>query len=325
MTSIFSLRDLKVSFQTKRGQLNAVRGVTLNLEAGECLGIVGESGSGKTVMWRAAMGLLRGQRVVRSGSVLLADTELLTMTSKQVRALWGTEIAMVFQDPMTALNPVRRIGSQFCEALVKRLGMSKDDASARTIELLKLVRMPEPEKLMKKYPHQLSGGMRQRVMIAMAIACNPKVLLADEPTTALDVTVQAQVLDLLSELREKLGMAMVIVTHDLGIVAGHSDRIAVMYAGEVVESARTSELFANTRMPYTEALLNSIPKLTDVAGSRMRAIPGSPPDPVSLTHGCFFAPRCSYATEKCRSEHPELVDGGDGHLYRCFFPLGKGQ
>lgn len=325
MSSIFSLHDLKVSFETKRGRLNAVRGVTLTLEQGECLGIVGESGSGKTVMWRAAMGLLRGRRVNRSGKVMLAESELLSMTPKKVRRFWGTEIAMVFQDPMTALNPVRRIGSQFSEALVKRLGMSKDEANARTIELLTLVRMPEPEKLMKKYPHQLSGGMRQRVMIAMAIACNPKVLLADEPTTALDVTVQAQVLDLLSELREKLGMAMVIVTHDLGIVAGHSDRIAVMYGGEVVESARTVDLFANTRMPYTEALLNSIPKLTDVAGSRMRAIPGSPPDPVSPTTGCFFAPRCSYATDRCRNEHPELIDGGGGHLYRCFFPLGKGS
>jgi oligopeptide/dipeptide ABC transporter ATP-binding protein len=325
MSSLFTLENLRISFDTKRGALNAVRGVTLDVRSGECLGIVGESGSGKTVMWRAAMGLLRGRRVTREGSVKLEGTQLLTMTAKEVRQLWGTQIAMVFQDPMTALNPVRRIGSQFSEALVKRLGMSKDDAAARTLELLKLVRMPEPEKLVRKYPHQLSGGMRQRVMIAMAIACNPKVLLADEPTTALDVTVQAQVLDLLSDLREKLGMAMVIVTHDLGIVAGHSDRIAVLYAGEVVELATTAELFANTRMPYTEALLNSIPKLTDKSGSRMRAIPGSPPDPVSGTTGCFFAPRCSYATDRCRNEHPELVDGGDGHLYRCFFPLGKGK
>ena len=231
MTSLFTLSDLKVTFDTKRGRLNAVRGVTLSLAAGECLGIVGESGSGKTVMWRAAMGLLRGRRVHRGGSVTFEGTELLTMTEKEVRKLWGTKIAMVFQDPMTALNPVRRIGSQFSESLVKRLGMPKDEAAARTLELLKLVRLPEPEKLVRKYPHQLSGGMRQRVMIAMSIACNPQVLLADEPTTALDVTVQAQVLDLLSDIREELGMSMVIVTHDLGIVAGHSDRIAVMYAG----------------------------------------------------------------------------------------------
>jgi oligopeptide/dipeptide ABC transporter ATP-binding protein len=316
---------LKVTFDTKRGALNAVRGVSLSVKPGECLGIVGESGSGKTVMWRAAMGLLRGKRVRREGSVRLGDQELLTMSAKEVRGLWGTNIAMVFQDPMTALNPVRRIGSQFSEALVKRLGMSKDEALKRTLELLQLVKMSEPEKLVRKYPHQLSGGMRQRVMIAMSIACNPKVLLADEPTTALDVTVQAQVLDLLSELRERLGMAMVIVTHDLGIVAGHSDRIAVMYAGEVVEVASTEDLFANTRMPYTEALLNSIPKLSDKSGSRMRAIPGAPPDPVATVAGCFFAPRCSYATDRCHAEHPELTDDGKGHAYRCFFPLGKGS
>jgi oligopeptide/dipeptide ABC transporter ATP-binding protein len=325
MSTDFVLRDLKVTFDTKRGALNAVRGVSLSVKPGECLGIVGESGSGKTVMWRAAMGLLRGKRVRREGSVRLGDQELLTMSAKEVRGLWGTNIAMVFQDPMTALNPVRRIGSQFSEALVKRLGMSKDEALKRTLELLQLVKMSEPEKLVRKYPHQLSGGMRQRVMIAMSIACNPKVLLADEPTTALDVTVQAQVLDLLSELRERLGMAMVIVTHDLGIVAGHSDRIAVMYAGEVVEVASTEDLFANTRMPYTEALLNSIPKLSDKSGSRMRAIPGAPPDPVATVSGCFFAPRCSYATDRCHSEHPELTDDGNGHAYRCFFPLGKGS
>ena len=325
MTSVLSLNNLKVTFRTKRGQLYAVRGVTIDIEQGECLGIVGESGSGKTVMWRAAMGLLRGQSVQRDGAAILENTELFTLSWKEVRQLWGTSIAMVFQDPMTALNPVRRIGSQFSESLVKRLGMSKSEAAERIIELLKLVHMPEPEKLVRKYPHQLSGGMRQRVMIAMAISCNPKVLLADEPTTALDVTVQAQVLDLLSELREKLGMAMVIITHDLGIVAGHSDRIAVMYAGEIVELATTADLFANTRMPYTEALLNSIPKLTDVSGCKMRVIPGSPPDPVATAKGCFFAPRCNYARDRCHSEHPELVDGGNSHHYRCFFPLGKGE
>jgi oligopeptide/dipeptide ABC transporter ATP-binding protein len=322
MSEVFRLEDLKVQFATRRGKLNAVRGVTLTVRAGECLGIVGESGSGKTVLWRAAMGLLRGKKVMRTGSVRLGEVELLTMTPKQVRQYWGTEIAMVFQDPMTALNPVRRIGSQFAEALVKRKGMKKEAAIARVVELLRLVRMPEPELLVRKYPLQLSGGMRQRVMIAMAIACEPKVLLADEPTTALDVTVQAQVLELLSDLRESLGMGMVIVTHDLGIVAGHSDRIAVLYAGEVVETAATRDLFANTKMPYTEALLNSIPRLDGAPGDRMQAIDGAPPDPVSETTGCFFAPRCKYAQDKCRNEHPELVDDGDGHAYRCFFPLG---
>ncbi|MFM8994377.1 MAG: ABC transporter ATP-binding protein [Actinomycetota bacterium] len=295
--------------------------MTLHIAAGECLGIVGESGSGKTVMWRAAMGLLRGKKVHRSGSVRLSGRELLPMSAKEVRHFWGTEIAMVFQDPMTALNPVRRIGSQFSEALVKRLGMDKAAANERVVELLRLVRMPEPEKLVRKYPLQLSGGMRQRVMIAMAFACNPKLLLADEPTTALDVTVQAQVLELLSDLREKLGMGMVIVTHDLGIVAGHSDRIAVLYAGEVVELATTRSLFARTKMPYTEALLKSIPRLDGKRGETLQVIEGAPPDPVAQTAACFFAPRCRYATEKCRTEHPELLDDGTGHWYRCFYPL----
>ncbi|MBJ7505622.1 MAG: ABC transporter ATP-binding protein [Ilumatobacteraceae bacterium] len=323
MTELFAVEDLKVQFSTPRGQLNAVRGITLSVRAGECLGIVGESGSGKTVLWRSAMGLLRGRKVTRTGSARLEGRELLTLTPKEVRQYWGTHIAMVFQDPMTALNPVRRIGSQFVEALIKRKGMHKDEAMARTIELLRLVRMAEPELLVRKYPAQLSGGMRQRVMIAMAIACEPKVLLADEPTTALDVTVQAQVLELLSDLREKLGMAMVIVTHDLGIVAGHTDRIAVLYAGEVVEMASTPDLFANTKMPYTEALLKSIPRIDATSADLMEVIDGAPPDPVAETVGCFFAPRCKYATDKCRHEHPELVDDGAGHFYRCFYPLGK--
>lgn len=325
MTSLFSISNLAVAFDTDRGELNAVRGVTLELNSGECLGVVGESGSGKTVTWRAAMGLLRGRKIKITGSVRFKDRELIDLSEKDVRQIWGTEIAMVFQDPMTALNPVRRIGSQFSEGLVKRLGLSKEEANIRTLELLRMVRLPDPGSLIKKYPQQLSGGMRQRVMIAMAIACKPEILLADEPTTALDVTVQAQVLDLLGDLRKELNMSMVIVTHDLGIVAGYSDRIAVLYAGEVVEWATTAELFANTRMPYTQALLDSIPKLTDSSDARMRVIEGAPPDPVNGTKGCFFAPRCQYATDRCRAEHPELVDSGDGHMYRCFYPLGKGK
>jgi oligopeptide/dipeptide ABC transporter ATP-binding protein len=254
--------------------------------------------------------------------VKLEGQELLTLSNEEIRGLWGTKMAMIFQDPMTALNPVRKIGSQFNESLVKRLGMSKDDASKRTIELLTLVRMPEPEKVIGKFPHQLSGGMRQRVMIAMAIACNPSLLFADEPTTALDVTVQAQVLELLADLREKLNMAMVIVTHDLGVVAGYTDRIAVMYGGEIVELATTPDLFADTKMPYTQALMESIPRLDRKVGDRLPAIGGTPPDPTLERNSCGFADRCKFATDKCRTEHPELVDAGNGHLYRCFFPLG---
>jgi oligopeptide/dipeptide ABC transporter ATP-binding protein len=322
MSELFEIDNLHITFDTKRGPLQAVRGVSLSIRKGESVGIVGESGSGKTVMSRAAMGLLRGRKVHRTGSVKIEGEELLTLSNEQIRDFWGLRIAMIFQDPMTALNPVRKVGSQFSESLVKRMNMSKDDAAKRTLELLALVKMPEPEKAVQKYPHQLSGGMRQRVMIAMAIACDPELLFADEPTTALDVTVQAQVLELLSELRERLGMAMVIVTHDLGVVAGHTDKIAVMYGGEIVEMASTPDLFANTKMPYTEALMESIPRLDRKRGDRLPTIPGSPPDPIAARTGCGFAPRCRYATDKCRTEHPELTDAGNGHMYRCFFPIG---
>jgi oligopeptide/dipeptide ABC transporter ATP-binding protein len=322
MSPLFEIENLEITFDTARGPLKAVRGVSLVINKGESIGIVGESGSGKTVMSRASMGLLRGRRVKRTGSVKLDGQELLTLSNEDIRGLWGTKMAMIFQDPMTALNPVRRVGSQFNESLVKRLGMSKEDANKRTLELLVLVRMPEPEKVISKFPHQLSGGMRQRVMIAMAIACNPSLLFADEPTTALDVTVQAQVLELLGDLREKLNMAMVIVTHDLGVVAGYTDRIAVMYGGEIVELATTPDLFADTKMPYTQALMESIPRLDRKVGDRLPAIGGTPPDPTLDRTSCGFADRCKFATDKCRTEHPDLVDAGNGHMYRCFFPLG---
>ncbi|MEY2967582.1 MAG: hypothetical protein RIQ64_209 [Actinomycetota bacterium] len=322
MSELLKITDLRIDFHTPRGELHAVRGVSLEVDSGESLGIVGESGSGKTVMSRATMGLLRGRRVKRSGSVQFEGAELLPLSNKEIREYWGTKIAMVFQDPMTALNPVRRIRSQMSEALVKRLGKSKEEANARALELMKLVRIPDPEAVLDKYPHQLSGGMRQRVMIAMAIACDPKLLFADEPTTALDVTVQAQILELISDLRRKLNMAMVIITHDLGVVANHTDRVAVMYAGELVELADTKDLFARPRMPYTEALMNSIPRLDRQPGARLPSIAGSTPDPTMERTSCGFAARCQYATDKCRNEHPELTDDGNGHLYRCFFPLG---
>ena len=291
MSELLKITDLKIDFNTPRGELHAVRGVTLSIAAGESLGIVGESGSGKTVMSRATMGLLRGRRVKRSGSVQFEGTELLPLSNKEIRDYWGTKIAMVFQDPMTALNPVRRIRSQMSEALVKRLGKSKQEAEARALELMKLVRIPDPEAVLDKYAHQLSGGMRQRVMIAMAIACEPKLLFADEPTTALDVTVQAQILELISDLRKQLNMAMVIITHDLGVVANHTDRVAVMYAGELVELADTKELFARPRMPYTEALMSSIPRLDREPGSRLPSIAGSTPDPTTERTSCGFASR----------------------------------
>jgi oligopeptide/dipeptide ABC transporter ATP-binding protein len=322
MTTLMSIRDLTVKFQTPRGLLEAVRSVSLEIPDGTSIGIVGESGSGKTVMSRAAMGLLSGSNVRREGTVIFDGRELTAMSPAQVRDEFGTGMAMIFQDPMTALNPVRRVGSQIAEGLRIRLGMDKKAARARSIELLSLVRIPDPESMLKKFPYQLSGGMRQRVMIAIAIACNPKMLFADEPTTALDVTVQSQILQLLSDLRRDLKMSLVLVTHDLGVVAGNTDYVAVMYAGEVVEQASTSELFANMKMPYTEALLKSIPKIDMKSGQRLPVIEGRLPDPTDRPAGCGFASRCSYVQAKCTAEHPPLVDAGNGHLYRCWYPLG---
>ena len=231
-------------------------------------------------------------------------------------------MAMIFQDPMSALHPYYSIGDQIYEAWQVHHKGNKKEGIKRAIEMLELVGIPDPNKRVNDYPHQFSGGMRQRVMIAMAIACNPSLLFADEPTTALDVTVQAQVLELLGDLREKLNMAMVIVTHDLGVVAGYTDRIAVMYGGEIVELATTPDLFANTKMPYTQALMESSPRLDRKVGDRLPAIGGTPPDPTLERTSCGFADRCKFATDKCRTEHPDLVDAGNGHMYRCFFPLG---
>jgi oligopeptide/dipeptide ABC transporter ATP-binding protein len=323
MSSLLSIKNLGVNFDTPRGSLEAVRGVDIEIPAGTSVGVVGESGSGKTVMCRAAMGLLQGSNVQRTGTVVFDGNELTAMTKEQVRDLFGSGMAMIFQDPMTALNPVRRIGSQISEGLRVRLGMSKKDALVRSKELLELVRIPNPTAVLKSFPYQLSGGMRQRVMIAIAIACNPKLLFADEPTTALDVTVQAQILQLLRELREDLKMSMVLVTHDLGVVAGNTDYVAVMYAGEVVEYAPTTKLFADMRMPYTEALLESIPKIDHKSGTRLSVIAGRLPNPTDRGVGCGFAPRCKYAQEKCHTQHPELQKDPDGHLYRCWFPIGK--
>ncbi len=323
MTALMSIRDMVVKFRTPRGELEAVRGVSLDIPSGTSIGIVGESGSGKTVMSRAAMGLLSGSTVSQTGTVIFDGKELTAMSREDVRDQFGTGIAMIFQDPMTALNPVRRVGTQISEGLRIRLGMNKKDAMQRSAELLAFVRIPDPQAVLKKFPYQLSGGMRQRVMIAIAIACNPKLLFADEPTTALDVTVQAQILALLADLRKELGMSMVLVTHDLGVVANNTDYVAVMYAGEIVEQAPTIELFANMKMPYTEALLKSIPKIDGPAQDRLPVIEGRLPDPTDRPPGCGFAPRCSYVQDKCRTEHPELVDAGNGHLYRCWFPLGN--
>lgn len=312
---------MSVSFATPRGNLRAVNDVTIELLKGESLGVVGESGSGKTVLSRATMGLLPGT-ATRTGTITYNGQVISELPKDEVRELWGTGMAMIFQDPMTALNPVRRIGAQLTESLTVRLGMDKKAAKLKAIELLKRVRIPDPESMLRKFPYQLSGGMRQRIMIAIAVSCEPELLFADEPTTALDVTVQAQVLDLITELRKESDMAMILVTHDLGVVAGHTDKIAVMYAGDVVEYAPTRQLFSNMKMPYTEALLKSIPRLETPTGSRLPVIEGRLPDPTKNEPGCPFANRCPYVTDKCRAEKPPLTNAGNNHYYRCWFPIG---
>ena len=321
MSSLLKIDGMSVSFATPRGNLRAVNDVTIELLKGESLGVVGESGSGKTVLSRATMGLLPGT-ATRTGTITYNGQVISELPKDEVRELWGTGMAMIFQDPMTALNPVRRIGSQLTESLTVRLGMDKKAAKLKAVELLKRVRIPDPESMLRKFPYQLSGGMRQRIMIAIAVSCEPELLFADEPTTALDVTVQAQVLDLITELRKESNMAMILVTHDLGVVAGHTDKIAVMYAGDVVEYAPTRELFSNMKMPYTEALLKSIPRLETPTGSRLPVIEGRLPDPTKNEPGCPFANRCPYVQDKCRAEKPPLTDAGNNHFYRCWFPIG---
>ncbi len=315
--------DVRTAFRTPRGLVRAVDGVSLTLERGRTLGIVGESGSGKSVLSRSIMGLLPKRNVERGGTVLYEGRDLVAMPSDELRSLWGTELAMVFQDPMTSLNPVLRIGQQISEGLKVHVGLDRKDADATALQLLRSVGIPEPERRMRQYPHELSGGMRQRVMIAIALACGPKVLFADEPTTALDVTVQAQILNLLARQQRERDMAVILVTHDLGVVAGRADDVAVMYAGQIVESAPTNELFANVRMPYTEALLRSIPLLERPSHTPLQVIPGRPPDLVNPPTGCRFSPRCPYVQDQCRAQVPPLIDGGRGHLYRCWFPVGK--
>ena len=322
---LLDVKDLKTHFRTERGLVRAVDGVTFSLERGKALGIVGESGSGKTVLSRTIMGLLPSTAVL-SGSVEFAGQEVLGLDAKQMRHLWGREMSMVFQNPMVSLNPVMRIGKQIVEPLQIHLGMDRTNAIATAERLLRDVRLPEPAKRLDQYPHELSGGMRQRVMIAIALACGPTLLFADEPTTALDVTVQAQILDLIGEQRRERNMSVVLVTHDLGVVAGHTDEIAVMYGGRLVEKAPTRELFSHMRMPYTKSLFRSIPKLDSPSHTPLLTIPGRPPDLVRPPTGCRFAPRCSIAENVCRAG--ELGIAGDigepvksNHEARCHFPL----
>jgi oligopeptide/dipeptide ABC transporter ATP-binding protein len=303
--------------------VTAVDRVSLTLERGRTLGLVGESGSGKSVLSRTIMGLLPRRNVAQSGQVRFDGSELMALPARERRRLWGVEMAMVFQDPMTSLNPVVPIGRQMTEAMRRHLGMDASEARETALALLESVDIPEPTRRLQQYPHELSGGMRQRVVIAVALACGPKLLLADEPTTALDVTVQAQILDLLDNQRRDRHMAMILVTHDLGVAAGHTHDIAVMYAGQIVERAPTRTLFRSMRMPYTEALFQSIPQVDQPSHTRLRIIPGRPPDLVAPPPGCRFAPRCPYVRDRCRAEMPPLVEAEEpGHWYRCWYPVG---
>jgi peptide/nickel transport system ATP-binding protein len=323
VSELLEVTDVATWFDTDRGLVHAVDGVSFVLERGRTLGIVGESGSGKTVLSRSIMGLLPKKDVVRSGSIRFEGVEIGQATPKQMRKYWGTSMAMVFQDPMTALNPVMKIGQQITESINTHLDVTRAFARELAVSLLESVRVPDPERRMGEYPHQLSGGLRQRVCIAVALACGPQLLLADEPTTALDVTVQAQVLDVLEAQQRERFMALLLVTHDLGVVAGRADEVLVMYAGQVVEKASTATLFSDMKMPYTEALLQSIPKVTEPSHTRLAAIPGRPPDLVDPPQGCRFAARCLYVQDRCREEQPPLRPGlTPGHEFRCWFPVG---
>jgi len=318
---LVSVEGVAVDLPTPRGNLRAVDHVDLSIGAGRTLGIVGESGCGKTMLSRAILQLLP-KKAKLSGRVMFDGQDLVRLDRERLRKLRGRSLAVVFQDPMTSLNPVLTIGTQLIETLQEHLELDGVAAKMRSVELLAAVGIPAPEQRLMQYPHQLSGGMRQRVAIAIALSCEPKLLIADEPTTALDVTIQAQILDLLAREQRRRHMAMIIITHDLGVVAGRTDEVAVMYAGRVVERAPTPDLFKKMRMPYTEALLAAIPKIDAKPHTPLPAISGRPPDPTRPLKGCSFMPRCKYAWAQCQIEKPRLEDADSpGHQYACFRPL----
>ena len=315
---ILDVRGLKTVFRTRGGEVHAVNSVSFTLRPGELLGVVGESGSGKSVTMMSLIGLLPSPPAdVREGQVLFEGRDLLLASEKQLRAIRGSEIGFVFQDPMTSLNPVFNVGFQIMEPLRKHMGMTRAQAAARALDLLELVGIPDPKRRLGDYPHQFSGGMRQRVMIAIALACEPKVLIADEPTTALDVTIQAQILELVKDLRRKLGMAIVWITHDLGVIAGIADRVMVMYGGQVVEHGTVTELFADPRHPYTRALLETIPRLVGARSAKLKVIEGQPPMLGAAPTACPFMARCGHAMARCGRENPQRRMVGASHDVAC--------
>jgi peptide/nickel transport system ATP-binding protein len=320
--ALLEITDLRTEIQLKEGVVHAVDGVTLHVDEGETLGVVGESGCGKTMTALTIMQLLPNGGRIAGGSIKLGGRELTELNPEAMRKIRGDDIGMIFQDPLSSLNPTHTVGKQISETVLLHREVTKKEAFERAVEVLDLVGMPRARERVDEYPHQFSGGMRQRVMIAMALACEPKLLIADEPTTALDVTIQKQILELIDDLRRRLGMAVIMVTHDLGVIAGRADRVAVMYAGKVVETTETSALYANPRHPYTEALFHALPEKSAETRERLYSIPGAPPDLVNPPRGCRFAPRCRYATDRCRTEPPVLAGETTAHTYACFFPVG---
>ena len=317
MKKILEVKDLEISFATYAGKVQAIRNVNFDLYQGETLAIVGESGSGKSVTTRSIMGLLANNAIVENGEILFNGSDILKKSEKEMQKIRGKEIAMIFQDPMTSLNPVLKIGDQIMEGLIQHLKLSKAEAKTRAIDILKKTGISRAEALVNEYPFQLSGGMRQRVMIAMALVCNPKVLIADEPTTALDVTIQAQILDLMRKLKEEIGTSILFITHDLGVVAEMCDDVVVMYCGKIVEKGDVRAIFNDPRHPYTQGLLASMPKLgQDV--KLLDSIPGNVPNPKYMPKGCKFEPRCKKSLPICKEKEPGVYLVGNGHESRCW-------
>ena len=322
--SLLEVKDLKTYFHTRRGIIKAVNGVSYSVDAGRTLGIVGESGSGKSVSAMSILNLVDSNGWIEGGEILFDGTDMTKLSRTEMYKMRGNAISVIFQEPMTSLNPVFTIERQVSEPFIIHQGMSKKEAAKKSVEMLADVKIPNPETVAKQYPHQLSGGMRQRVMIAMALACRPKILIADEPTTALDVTIQAQILRLMNNLKKEKGTAILFITHDLGVINQMADDVAVMYCGQVVEMSPARTIFDQSISPFlhphTEGLLRSIPRLDTEVHTRLEVIPGSVPHPAELPVGCKFAPRCKYATEKCRTEEPQLVQVSENQQVRCFYP-----
>jgi oligopeptide/dipeptide ABC transporter ATP-binding protein len=316
--TLLKVNNLKTTFYSKNKKVQAVRGVSLHVNTGDILGIVGESGSGKSVLMKSVINILPENARVDSGEIYFEGKDILNLTSEEMRKVKGKEMAMIFQDPMTALNPLKKVGDHLVEVLVRHKGMNKKEAKKRAVDLLRDVGIPTPEKRVNQYPHEFSGGMRQRVLIAMALACSPKLLIADEPTTALDVTIQAQILELLKSLKEKNNMSVILITHDLGVVASTCNRVNVMYGGLIMEEGLIDEIFYEPKHPYTKALLNSIPKVEGDEKVRLEPIEGSAPSLLNPPKGCPFAERCKFAEERCFKEVPEYKNFSETHKAMCF-------